>query len=190
LGTFGDIGCFSLSTPKIISTGQGGFLITNNDELANKIRIIKNFGRREAGNDIFEMFGINFKFTDIQAIIGLEQMKKIPFRIKRLREIFDIYYQNLSQYMIKPQSDSWIPWFVDIFVENRDELISFLKLHNIQTRITYPEINKTPMYYNDIIHINSNYVSKYGLFLPTHILLTNNEINYISKLINLFYKYE
>lgn len=188
-GTFGDIGCFSLSTPKIISTGQGGFVITNNDILANKMRMIKNFGRKEAGNDIFELFGINFKFTDIQAVIGIEQMKKLPIRIKRLREIFDLYYTNLSTIskMIKPQSDTWIPWFADIFIDNRENLMSFLKNHNIQTRATYPEINKTPMYLDDKIHINSNYISTHGLFLPTHMLLTNNEINYISTLIKLFF---
>jgi perosamine synthetase len=188
-GTFGDIGCFSLSTPKIISTGQGGFLVCNNDEIANKIRMIKNFGRKSGGVDIFETFGINFKYTDIQAVIGIEQMKKVPERIIRLREIFDLYYDQIGTLcnMIRPQSDSWIPWFVDIFVKNREELIEFLKKHNIQTRPTYPEINKTPMYYsNDTLPI-SNYISTNGLFLPTHTLLTNTEINYICDIITVFY---
>lgn len=189
-GTFGDIGCFSLSTPKIISTGQGGFVVTNNDELANKIRMIKNFGRKEAGNDIFELFGINFKFTDIQAIIGIEQLKKISDRILRLREIFDLYYLHLKNIyrMIEPESNTWIPWFVDIFVEDRSKLVLFLKIHNIQTRDTYPEINKTPMYKDDILHIHSNYVSTHGIFLPTHMLLSNDQIIYICRLIKFFYK--
>ena len=188
-GTFGDIGCFSLSTPKIISTGQGGFLVCNNDELANKIRMIKNFGRKSGGVDIFETFGINFKYTDIQAVIGIEQMKKVPERVIRLREIFDLYYSHIGTLcnMIYPQNDSWIPWFVDIFVENREDLMEFLKKHNIQTRPTYPEINKTPMYYcNDTLPI-SHYISTNGLFLPTHTLLTNTEINYICDIIKVFY---
>jgi perosamine synthetase len=188
-GTFGDIGCFSLSTPKIISTGQGGFIVTNNTELANKMRMIKNFGRKEAGNDVFELFGINFKFTDIQAVIGIEQMKKLPERIKRFREIFDLYYNNLKDIckMITPPSDTWIPWFVDIFIEKRNDLMCFLKSHNIQTRATYPEINKTPMYYEDNVLPNSHYISSHGLFLPTHILLTDNDIIHICNLIKLFY---
>jgi len=188
-GTFGDIGCFSLSTPKIISTGQGGFVVTNDDELAKKLRMIKNFGRKNGGIDIFETFGINFKYTDIQAVIGIEQVKKLPERITRLREIFDIYYNNIGSLcnMIPPQSESWIPWFIDIFIENRDELIDFLKAHNIQTRHTYPEINKTPMYYSDQTLIVSNYISTNGLFLPTHTLLTDTEINYICDIITLFY---
>jgi perosamine synthetase len=190
-GTFGDIGCFSLSTPKIISTGQGGFLVCNDDELANKIRMIKNFGRKSGGVDIFETFGINFKYTDIQAVIGIEQMKKVPERVIRLREIFDLYYSHIGTLcnMICPQNDSWIPWFVDIFVENREDLMEFLKKHNIQTRATYPEINKTPMYYSEQTLPVSHYISKNGLFLPTHTLLSNAEINYICDIIKVFYIY-
>jgi perosamine synthetase len=190
-GTFGDIGCFSLSTPKIISTGQGGFLITNNADLASKIRMIKNFGRKTGGIDVFEVFGINYKFTDIQAVIGIEQMKKLPNRVIRLRQIFDLYKKYLNDLHCKtidPQSDEWIPWFIDIFVNKRDELMNFLKIHNIQTRATYPEINKTPMYYSDITYPISNSVSNNGLFLPSHILLTNEQIIYICKIINLFYE--
>jgi perosamine synthetase len=188
-GTFGKMGCFSLSTPKIISTGQGGFIVTDDDNIANKMRMIKNFGRKEAGNDIFELFGINFKFTDIQAVIGIEQLKKLPERMKRLREIFDLYYFNLKDVckMVPPQSDTWIPWFVDIFVEKRDELMTFLKSHNIQTRATYPEINKTPMYFDEYTFTNSHYISTHGLFLPTHMLLTDSEIIHICNLIRLFY---
>lgn len=192
-GTFGSIGCFSLSTPKIISTGQGGFCITNNDELARKMRMIKNFGRVSGGIDIFETFGINMKFTDIQAVIGIEQMKKLPDRVTRMRQIYDKYYEclkdNMSVRMITPTFDGWIPWFVDIFVDKRDDLMNFLKIHNIQTRATYPEINKTPMYEDDKEFTVSKYVSDTGLFLPSHTLLTDSEIEHICELIKLYYKY-
>jgi perosamine synthetase len=186
-GTLGDIGCFSLSTPKIISTGQGGILVTNNSELATKISRLKNFGRRSGGVDVFEQFGINAKFTDIQAVIGLEQMKKVPDRVKRLREIFDLYYSYLSNYIIPPQHDHWIPWFVDMFTNKRDSLMNFLKIHNIQTRATYPEIDKTPMYNTQTILPISNHISTDGLFLPTHMLLTDSQIKHICRLILFFF---
>lgn len=188
-GTFGKIGCFSLSTPKIISTGQGGFCITNDSSLAKKMNMIKNFGRKSGGIDDFEVFGINMKFTDIQAVIGIEQMKKLPVRVKRLREMFDIYYKELHNVcsMIPPKDDTWIPWFVDCFVDSRDSLIEWLKNHNIQTRPTYPEINKTPMYYQEKVFPISEMVSKKGLFLPSHTLLTDAQIYHICKLIRIFY---
>jgi perosamine synthetase len=192
IGTYGIIGCFSLSTPKIISTGQGGFLLTDNEDIYKKMIMIKNFGRKEGGSEIYEVFGLNLKFTDIQAVIGIEQMKKIPYRIKRMREIFDLYYNELSSIsnvckMIPPPNDEWIPWFIDIFVENRDKLAIFLNKHNIQTRVTYPEINKTQMYYNDKELHNSKYISTNGLFLPSHSLLTDLQIIYICNIIKLYY---
>lgn len=191
IGTYGNIGCFSLSTPKIISTGQGGFLLTDDEETYKKICMIKNFGRKEGGNEEYDIFGLNLKFTDIQAVIGIEQMKKLPYRITRMREIFNLYYEelntNINCKMIAPKNDEWIPWFIDVYVEDRDKLAEFLNNHNIQTRITYPEINKTPMYLNtDDLH-NSKYISTNGLFLPSHTLLSNSDIKYICEIIKLFY---
>lgn len=185
LGTFGKVGCFSLSTPKIISTGQGGFCITDDDEVSRKMNMIKNFGRRESGKDNFEVFGINLKFTDIQAVIGIEQMKKLDYRVKRMREIYDLYYENLKDIveMIPPLNDEWIPWFVDIYIDEREKIIKYLKKHKIQTRPVYGEINKTNLYYSDIILPNSNYVCNKGLFLPSYITLDNNEILYICKIL-------
>ncbi len=189
LGTFGDLGCFSLSTPKIISTGQGGFVVSNNDTFANKIRMIKNFGRKESGKDDFVVFGINLKFTDIQAVIGIEQLKKMDHRVKRLREIYDLYYQELKDVvkMKEPLSEEWIPWFVDIYLVERKELIKFLKKHKISTRPVYGEINKTPIYFEDKTLDNSHYICNHGLFLPSYITLSNNDILYICKIIKLYF---
>ena len=189
LGTFGNIGCFSLSSPKIISTGQGGFCVTDDDLIAKRMRMIKNFGRKESGKDNFEVFGINLKFTDLQAVIGIEQMKKMNYRVKRIREIFDLYYSELKDIveMREPLNDEWIPWFVDIFTERREELVIFLKKHKISTRPVYGEINKTKMYYNKDIFKNSNYVSEHGLFLPSYITLEDKDILQICKIIKVFY---
>jgi len=190
LGTFGKIGCFSLSTPKIISTGQGGFCVTDDAESAKKINMIKNFGRRESGKDDFEVFGVNLKFTDIQAVIGIEQMKKLEHRVKRMREIYNLYYNNLKNIvkMVEPLNDEWLPWFVDIYIPDRDNLITFLKIHKVSSRPVYGEINKTNIYHSDENFENSKYVCNKGLFLPSYITLTNNEILYICKIINLWYK--
>ena len=173
LGTYGDIGCFSLSTPKIISTGQGGFVVTNNDNLASKMNMIKNFGRKESGKDNFESFGLNMKFTDLQAVVGIEQMKQLDYRVLKMRQIYDQYYNNLKELNImkKPISSQWIPWFVDIYIDSREELVEFLNKHNIKSRPTYGEINKTNMYYSNEILVNSNFVSSKGLFLPSYVTL-------------------
>ena len=188
LGTYGDIGCFSLSTPKIISTGQGGFVVTNNDLLSEKMNMIKNFGRKEKKKDNFESFGLNMKFTDLQAVVGIEQMKQLDDRVLKMKQIYDQYYNNLKELNIikEPISSQWIPWFVDIYIDDREDLIEFLNKHNIKTRPTYGEINKTKMYYSEETLISSNYVSTKGLFLPSYVTLKSSQIDYICNLIKLF----
>lgn len=188
LGTYGDIGCFSLSTPKIISTGQGGFIVTDNDEINSKIRMIKNFGRKESGSDVFDTFGINLKFTDLQSIIGLEQLKKLPDRVSRLKKVYSLYYEYLkdSCNILESPNQQWIPWFVDIVVKDRHDLSNFLSIHNVETRNTYPQVSKT-IVYNDLTSFpNSENISSNGLFLPTHMCLTNEDIEFICILINFF----
>lgn len=190
-GTFGDMGCFSLSSPKIITTGQGGFVVTNSDDLAKAIFKIKNFGRASGGVEQYDTFGLNFKFTDIQAVIGQAQLAKLPERVKRMRELFDIYSSNLNELngltLLKAQTDEWIPWFIDVFTEKRDELAFFLKQHNIQTRPVYPSIHSTDPYKVEGSFITSQYVSSHGLFLPSHLLLTNTQLEFICSVIRMFF---
>ena len=79
IGSKGSVGSFSFSMPKIITTGQGGALVTNDDEIAKKIRKLKDFGRSKGGLDVHDSIGFNSKFTEMQAVIGIEQMKKLSF---------------------------------------------------------------------------------------------------------------
>lgn len=189
-GTFGKIGCFSLSTPKIISTGQGGFVITDDEQIASKMSMIKNFGRKCGGVDIFELFGLNMKFTDIQAVIGIEQLKKLPQRVQFMRSLYRDYYEQLNDLpirMIAPTDDTYLPWFIDIYTPRRDELAIFLKVHNIQTRPTYPEIHRTPMYLTDTEYPVTTSISNTGLFLPSHTLLKKDDVRFICRLIRVFF---
>ena len=97
LGTQSDIGCFSLSVGKTISTGQGGFAVTNNLELANRIRAIRTQGVENVKDPKeWPMPGFNFRFSDIYASIGIEQLKKLPEKIKNLTSIYDVYDKHLK----------------------------------------------------------------------------------------------
>ena len=191
IGTAGIIGSFSFSAPKIISTGQGGALITNDDDIADKLRKLKDFGRSGGGNDIHEHVGFNFKFTELQACIGIEQMKKLPERVIRKKEIFSNYRESLNDCkqikLFDHNLKDTAPWFIDCVCEDRENLMSHLKSKGIGTRIMYPPINKQKIYRTKDFFSNSEEIGQKGLWLPSSVQLTNEEINRISKEIVNFY---
>lgn len=191
IGGEGTIGSFSFSAPKVISTGQGGALITDNDEIANKIRKLKDFGRSEGGNDIHDTIGFNFKFTDIQAVIGIEQMKKLQWRVDRKKEILRQYQQALKEIaqikFFNQNLEHTTPWFIDVLVEDRDKLQAFLRENGIGTRSMYPPINKQKAYNYPGEFVVSNTVGENGLWLPSASQLKDEEIQYITKTIREFY---
>lgn len=190
-GTIGIAGSFSFSAPKVISTGQGGAIITNNDEIALKLRSLKDFGRSNGGNDIHNSIGYNFKFTDLQAVIGIEQMKKLNWRVERKKEILQIYQRELSGIseikFFKQDLNFTTPWFIDALVEKRIALMEHLKNMGIGSRVMYPPINKQKAYSIDGEFPVSNIVGEKGLWLPSSSQLTDDEIRMVCQGIAAFY---
>ncbi|MDO9580192.1 MAG: DegT/DnrJ/EryC1/StrS family aminotransferase [Bacteroidales bacterium] len=190
-GTVGLAGSFSFSAPKVITTGQGGAIITNDDHMANRLKRLKDFGRSGGGNDVHNSIGYNFKFTELQAVIGNQQMKKLPFRIERKKEILQLYKNNLSNVkevsFFNQDLTYTSPWFIDVLVENRKELIKYLKHNGVGSRTMYPPINKQEAYNIEGNHLVSNLVGEKGLWLPSSSQLSDNQIIQICKLIQDFY---
>lgn len=179
LGTFGKVGCFSFSPHKILSAGNGGCIITNNEEIARSVRALKNFGRESGGADNHESIGYNFKFTDIQAAFMLKQFKQLPERIRRKKEIYARYFSSLSDIM---RNHIGTPWFVDIYVDHRDDLATFLIERSIGTRKMYPLLTtQKPFSHYKVIGDSTadEFYSDHGLWLPSSIGITNKEINYV-----------
>ena len=193
LGTFGDLGTLSFSVPKIISTGQGGAILTNNKILYQRILSLKDFGRKKGGIDIHDEMGWNFKFTDIQAVIGLEQMKKLRFRIKKKKKIYQEYANGLKKLnrveLINTNLKDTCPWFIDIFVDNPDSLAAYLKTKGIESRRIYPAVHTQKIYKNIFgkkYTIAERYASK-GLWLPSSCKLSGINISYIVRAITSYY---
>lgn len=188
------IGSFSFSMPKIITTGQGGCLVTNNNELADKIKKLKDFGRTGGGIDIHDSFGINSKFTELQAILGLSQIGEIVNRIRKKVEINCIYRKLLKHVkqvnFVNYNNHLWIPWFIDIFVDDRNELQTYLKENDIGTRTIYPELTSQKInrkfLYPKTLNISGEY-SRMGLWLPSSLDITVEEIEFVCKKIKDFY---
>jgi len=190
-GAFSLAGSFSFSAPKVISTGQGGAIITNDDDMAYKLKRLKDFGRSGGGNDVHDTIGYNFKFTELQAVIGNEQMKKLPWRVERKKEILTLYKKLLKDVTAVSFFDQDLsittPWFIDTFVEDREKLQQYLKENQVGTRIMYPPINKQVAYNVPGEHPVSNMVGQKGLWLPSAVQLTDEQIKHICSAIVAFY---
>jgi len=192
IGRAGLIGSFSFSAPKIISTGQGGALITDDDEIATKLRRLKDFGRSGGGNDVHDSIGFNFKFTELQACIGIEQMKKLNLRVKRKKEIWKIYESELRNLngikLFSHDLEKTVPWFIDSLVEHRGLLIEYLMNNGIGSRVMYPPINNQKAYMVDGTHEVSNMVGQKGLWLPSSVQLEDGQVKFICRTIRDFFE--
>jgi len=144
VGNSGIASSFSFSMPKLITMGQGGAVITNNSKLASKLRLYKNFGRKKSGEDVHNYLGYNFKITDMQSILGLEQLKDINLRIRKKKAIFVRYKNNLknnSKIKFFDVEKNETPWSVDIYLKDVSKLKKILKKNKILTRHVYPPLN-------------------------------------------------
>lgn len=190
-GTVGLAGSFSFSSPKIITTGQGGAIITNDDDMAYRLKRIKDFGRSGGGNDIHDSIGYNSKFTDLQAVVGIEQMKKLKFRVERKKDILRLYKEQLSDCtgvnFFEQDLSCTTPWFIDVLVSDRDNLQKHLKDKKIGTRLMYPPLNKQIAYQISGEHPVSELVGKKGLWLPSAAQLKDEQIILICQQIKEFY---
>ena len=192
LGTFGHIGSFSFSVHKIITTGQGGALVTDDDNLIEAIRKIKDFGRAKSGVDEHIALGYNFKFTDLQAAIGLEQMGKLEWRVQRKKAMFALYRSELANVpevsFVDTHLDDTAPWFIDILVSDPLALRDYLKKKGVGTRPFYPPVHTQSPYYLEASYPNTEYISRHGLWLPSASSLDDITIKGICAEIGGFYR--
>ncbi len=197
LGTIGDIGCYSLSPNKIITSGQGGLIVTNNRRYFNYISRFKDQGRNintTGGSDTHYHLGFNFKYTDLQAILTLSQIKEIGQRNKKLVENYKLYKKfliNNKKFFILPFEikKGNVPLWIDCYCENRNKLIDFLGKFKIPVRkFWYPLNSQKEFKENNNKAPNSASLGKKLIWLPSGFNLKKKEILYICNKIKLFYE--
>ncbi len=173
LGTFGKVGCFSFSPHKILTAGNGGCIVTDDDTIARTVKKLKNFGRETGGADVHDSIGYNFKFTDLQADFVLKQFDGLATLLSKKVRLYKRYYERLAPLM-RPHAG--VPWFVDIYVDDRDGLAAYLATQGIGTRKMYPLVTSQAPYASHSIHgfsVQDRGYSERGLWLPSSTKLTD-----------------
>jgi len=197
LGTYGDTGCYSFSPNKIITTGQGGVIVTDSKEIHLKLRELKDQGRPvkgTGGDDLHHSRGYNFKFTNIQAAVGLGQISYLDERITRLKKTYEIYLDELSEIDgldILPfnTQNGELPLWTDIITSRRDDLVDYLKKENIDCRKFWHPIHTQAPYKSSYKkYLISSKLSPLALWLPSSYTLSDDDVFYVSNKINHFFK--
>jgi perosamine synthetase len=194
LGTFGDVGCFSLSPNKTITTGQGGIIVTDDDDMNLRLRKLKDHGRATrgtGGNDLHNIIGYNFKFTDIQAAVGLGQLVYLEDRIINMENIHRMYEEKLAELddiFLFTLKKGEIPQWTDCTVAHRDELVRYLASIDIECRKFWLPIHtQKPYMLPDDNFINSIRLSKKAMWLPSAFSLYSSDIDKVCENIRKFF---
>ncbi|ADP77842.1 DegT/DnrJ/EryC1/StrS aminotransferase [Methanothermus fervidus DSM 2088] len=185
VGTFGDAACFSFYPTKNITTGEGGMVTTNNKKLAEKIKILRNHGEVERYNQI--MLGYNFRMTDVEAAIGIHQLKKLDkfneIRIKNAKYLTE-HLEKLD--IITPEEVGNVKHVYHqytIRVPKRDRWVKCFEKEGINVGIYYPRPVYKQEFYRKMGYkckcVNAEKASKEVLSLPVHPALTENDLDKI-----------
>jgi perosamine synthetase len=197
-GTLSDIGCFSFYASKVITTGEGGAIATNNDDFAENLKMIRNHGMIH-GYDT-TLFGLNLRLPELSAGIGKIQMKKLDKMLKIRRNNADILSNGLKKYeqtqsiinLPEETMDKKFNWYlftVGFKDKNKRELVkNHLINEGIGATVYYdPPVHKTPYYkdfesQSDDSLPNTIWAWRHALSLPVHPLVTENDLYKIIKI--------
>ena len=204
LGTIGSVGCFSFFSNKNISTGEGGMIITNDEEIAKRCRLLRSHGmttmsyQRAKGHatayDIVDL-GYNFRMDDIRASIGVVQMNKLKADLVERAKVRENYVNLLSElhqviipfHTNKEFVSNYIMPIVlkNSTVEKRDAVREHLHSKGIQTSNHYPAIHRFSIYKNYPANLPmTEYVCDNEITLPMYASLRNEEIDFVVDCLN------
>jgi len=188
LGSFGLAGCFSFSANKTITAGQGGMIVTNSDALHDRLRELKDQGRRRGGtggDDEHPVLGYNFKFTDLQAAVALAQFDEIDERLKAAARRDLAYRERLANQpglRLPPMSEPGeVRQWTDVLLDDRAAAARALDAAQIGCRnFWHPLHRQKPYAADDGTFRNSIDVSGRGLWLASRLDMTDEQIERVS----------
>ena len=200
LGTIGDISCFSFFSNKIITSGEGGALITNNKKIYERAATIRDHGMSKKKKYLFFTLGTNYRMTNLQAAIGLAQLENLNAILKIRKIQMKKYYSLLSKVdklNLRSFADFTSPvhWLMTVQCVNysRAKIISYMKNNGIDCRPMIDPVTEASHfkdYKKNKEFSNLKKVARSYIHLPSSTGLTNKEIDYIcSKLKKFFKKY-
>lgn len=180
LGTLGLAGAFSFYGNKVLTTGEGGAVATDSEELAARLRFLRGQAMDPARRYYHPEVGFNYRLTDLQAAIGVGQVSRMAELLKAREAIFAFYQARLTGCASMPETPAaghQAPWLFTCLVRNRDRVAAYMRARGVDTRPAFVPLNRLPPYRQpSALFPNSKTIGDHGLSLPTHPGLTRADL--------------
>jgi len=198
VGGIGHVNCFSFYANKIITTGEGGMVVTNNADIAERARALKDLAHSRDKRFLHTDIGFNYRMTNVQAAIGLAQFERIEELVDRRRAHAHLYNRLLKDVegVRLPPEKRWaknVYWMYGILIQgsfgaSRDELMERLRDRGIETRAFFVPVHQQPAFVKMGLFRGESYpvaevLSREGLYLPSGSGLQEEQIQEVCRAI-------
>jgi perosamine synthetase len=187
VGNFGVISCFSFYGNKVITTGEGGMCLTNDAELTQKMFILRDHGMNPNKRYWHDVIGFNYRMTNIQAALGVAQLRKINSFIEKKRKIAMTYNNLLKGLPVVslPPEMPWaknVYWLYSILVnpQHRDSIMAYLEKNGVETRPFFYPTHLLPPYNSGLSFKVAEDLSSRGINLPSGTTLTETQVETVA----------
>ena len=190
VGTFGDFGCFSFHGAKLTVSGQGGALITSDDELWKKVKLISSTGRTDSQANFWcDIVGYHHEISNLCAALAYAQITRIDELIELKHRIFSWYYERLKDVkevkLLTQQENCFSTYCYPAMIlktdVNREYILLYLEKLNIHARNVFPRMSKFPMHEARFENPVASMVERKGMNLPSAANLTEEVIDFVCK---------
>lgn len=192
LGGIGDIATFSFFANKLITTGEGGMVITNNDAFADRARSLRNLCFRSDRRFLHTELGYQYRLTNLQAAVGVGQVKRIEAIVDRKREVAAAYTERLRtlQQLQLPHEEPWARSVFWVYSLVLDESVGFdarefaarLREQGVETRPFFLGMHEQPAFHDRGLFVGERYpvterIARQGLYVPSGLAITEEQID-------------
>lgn len=191
VGTFGNVGSFSFFGNKIITCGEGGMVVTDDEALYQKMKLLKGQGVSPNKRYWHTIVGYNYRMTNMQAAIGLAQIEEIDWHLAQRRRLMETYakflkpYGNLMTTQAEPEGYHHVYWMNNVILSDevrleRDEVMRRMEARGIEMRPVFYPMHIMPPYLDTSLSLPvAEHLSARGISLPTHANLSDEDIREI-----------
>ena len=203
-GSFGDTGSFSFFADKTLTTCEGGFVTTDDEEIYNKLLLLRNQGRLHRGTFEHPAIGYNFRMNDVQAAIGLAQLQKLHEIIEKKQKNYSLYKEALADVeeveLLSPAEkvEPYVPFRVILRTRSHpsEHLMGFMSMNGVEPRTFFHPLHLQPcfdIWADDERHNRKHFevaehARNHGVCLPSFAALTEKQILYVCDVIKEFYR--